>query len=143
MPGHSHFLYPVCRAGSTIPRTMSLAGNGRADPDMDDDAVIVRQNRNVNRSMEHWDRLSTSILKQGYWNRIGNLTRSFDSLPPDIEAMFNEIEERNPVRLNADQRLIYYAEFTRTALGSTTLHFRDVESLIARKNPEDQLPTKQ
>ena len=86
--------------------------------------------------MEHWDRLSTSILKQGYWNRIGNLTRSFDSLPPDIEAMFNEIEERNPVRLNADQRLIYYAEFTRTALGSTTLHFRDVESLIVRKNPE-------
>ena len=31
---------------------------------------------------------------------------------------------------------MYYAEFTRAALGATTLHFRDVEALITRKNPE-------
>ena len=31
---------------------------------------------------------------------------------------------------------MYYKEFTRTALGATTLHIRDVESLILRKIPE-------
>ena len=31
---------------------------------------------------------------------------------------------------------MYYTEFTRAALGSTTLHFRDVEALFKRKNPE-------
>ena len=108
-------------------------------PEKDNNAVRLRQHRTVNRSMEHWDRLATSVLKQGYWNRIGNLTRSFDSLPPDIETMFDEIEDRAPVKLNAEQRLMYYAEFTRAALGSTTLHFRDVEALIARKNPEIML----
>ncbi len=62
-----------------------------------------------------------------------SVTKSIDSLPLDIDGMFNEIEQRTPVRLNAEQRLMYYADFTCTALGSTTLHFRDVEALIARK----------
>jgi hypothetical protein len=87
-------------------------------------------------AVERWDRFSQSILKQGYWSRLGNLTKSLVSLPHDIEAIYNEIEERSPVRLNAGLRLMYYSEFTRAALGSTTLHFKDVEALIKRKNPE-------
>ena len=107
-----------------------------SDSDFENAALVVRRQKNAEFSVEKWDRLSTCMLKQGYWNRLGNLTKSLDSLPPDIGEMFAEIEERTPVRLNAEQRLMYYAEFTRTALGSTTLHFRDVEALIARKNPE-------
>jgi hypothetical protein len=103
----------------------------------DKGALAARLQRNANNgSVEHWERLATATLKQGYWNRLGNLTKSLDSLPLDIEEMFNEMEERNTVRLNAESRLMYYVEFTRTALGATTLHFRDVEALIVRKNPE-------
>jgi hypothetical protein len=109
---------------------LNMTADGHAD------SSDLRQHRNLNSSAEYWERLSTVLLKRGYWNRLGNLTKSLDSLPPDIEAMFNEIEERTQVRLNADSRLMYYLEFTRTALGSTTLHFRDVETLITRKNPE-------
>jgi hypothetical protein len=96
----------------------------------------VRLYRNAHSWMEKWDHFATSLLKQGYWNRLGNLTKRFDSLPFDIDETFNEIEERTSVKLNAEQRLTYFAEFTRAALGSTTLHFRDVEALITRKNPE-------
>ena len=96
----------------------------------------LQEHTDANISVERWDHLSMSILKQGYWNRLGNLTKSLDTLPLDIDAMFNEIEGRTAVRLNADQRLMYYAEFTRAALGSTPLHLREVEALIVRKNPE-------
>jgi hypothetical protein len=96
----------------------------------------LQEHTDANISVERWDHLSMSILKQGYWNRLGNLTKSLDTLPLDIDAMFNEIEGRTAVRLSSEQRLMYYAEFTRAALGSTTLHFREVEALIVRKNPE-------
>ena len=33
-------------------------------------------------------------------------------------------------------RLFYYQDFTRAALGSTTLHFRDVEKIIRRRNAD-------
>ncbi len=115
------------------------AANGIADSnitDLNNAAIAARQHTNANSSVEKWDHFATSILKQGYWNRLGNLTKPLDTLPLDIDEMFNEIEERTSVRLNEEQRLMYYAEFTRTALGSTTLHFRDVEALIVRKNPE-------
>jgi hypothetical protein len=59
-----------------------------------------------------------------------------DSLPLDIEAIYAELEEKCPIGLSADVRLMYYSEFTRRALGSTTLHFREVEVLIQKKNPE-------
>jgi hypothetical protein len=112
--------------------------NENSDSDLENNSssFIVRVQRNANSSVDKWDRMATSMLKQGYWNRLGNLTKSLDSLPLDIAEMFDEIEERTPIRLSTDVRLMYYAEFTRTALGSTTLHFRDVETLISRKNPE-------
>jgi hypothetical protein len=98
--------------------------------------LLKRRPTSQTNAVERWDRFSQSILKQGYWSRLGNLTKSLASLPFDIEVIYNEIEERSSVRLNAGQRLMYYTEFTRAALGSTTLHFRDVETLIKRKNPE-------
>ena len=113
--------------------------NGNAELNVTDtriNSIVVRQHIDANNAVKKWDHLSTTMLKQGYWNRLGNLTKPLDTLPLDIDEIFDEVEGRSAVRLNADQRLMYYAEFTRTALGSTTLHFRDVESLIVRKNPE-------
>jgi hypothetical protein len=113
--------------------------NGDADSivtDLSRNSFIVRQHVDMNSSVEKWDHLSAAMLKQGYWSRLGNLTKSLDTLPLDIDEMFDELEGRTTVRMNSEQRLMYYAEFTRAALGSTTLHFRDVEALIVRKNPE-------
>jgi hypothetical protein len=86
--------------------------------------------------VERWSILCQSVLKDNYWSRLGNLTKPMTSLPSDIESIFLDIEVRSSVRLNAETRLMYYAEFTRAALGSTTLHFKDVESLIQKRNPE-------
>jgi hypothetical protein len=36
---------------------------------------------------------------------------------------------------------MYYTDFTRAALGSTTLHYKDVEALIQRKHPEIMIST--
>eukprot|EP00291_Cryptomonas_curvata_P019088 CAMPEP_0172177164 /NCGR_PEP_ID=MMETSP1050-20130122/15269_1 /TAXON_ID=233186 /ORGANISM="Cryptomonas curvata, Strain CCAP979/52" /LENGTH=380 /DNA_ID=CAMNT_0012849623 /DNA_START=228 /DNA_END=1366 /DNA_ORIENTATION=- len=87
-------------------------------------------------TVQVWARFSSSILKRGYWNRLGNLAKSLTTLPDDITAIYDEIEARIPVKLNEDVRLMYYTEFTRLALGSTSCHFRDVETLIYKKNPE-------
>jgi hypothetical protein len=57
-------------------------------------------------------------------------------LPRDIEVIYADLEEKIPLRLSADVQLKYYAEFTRKALGGTTLHFGDVEAIIYRLNPE-------
>jgi hypothetical protein len=84
----------------------------------------------------NWGKLASSILKQGYWSRLGNLAKSLTTLPDDIVAIYDEIEARIPIKLNESVRLMYYTEFTRMALGSTSCHFRDVEALIHRKNPE-------
>ena len=87
-------------------------------------------------TVQQWGRFSSSALKQGYWSRLGNLAKSLTTLPEDIAAIYDEIEARIPIKLNEDMRLMYYAEFTRLALGSTSCHFRDVENLIHKKNPE-------
>jgi hypothetical protein len=86
--------------------------------------------------VERWGKFSTTIVKQGYWSRLGNLTKSLTSVPDDIASMYNAFEAKIPVKLNEELRLMYYTEFTRIALGSTTVHFRDVETLIHRKNPD-------
>jgi hypothetical protein len=87
-------------------------------------------------TVQQWGRFSSAVLKQGYWSRLGNLSRSLTTLPDDITAIYDEIEARTPIKLNEDVRLMYYSEFTRLALGSTSCHFRDVETLIHKKNPE-------
>jgi hypothetical protein len=86
--------------------------------------------------VKRWGEFSLAILKQGYWSRLGNLTKSLNQLPDDIASTYNEFEAKIPIRLNEEMRLMYYAEFTRIAFGSTTVHFREVEALIHRKNPE-------
>jgi hypothetical protein len=63
------------------------------------------------------------------------------SLPSEIELIYLENEERSSVRLNAETRLAYYVEFTRAALGSTTLHYKDVEAVILKRNPEIMIST--
>ena len=85
---------------------------------------------------EKWGHLSQSALKGNYWSRLGNLTKQMTSLPSEIEYLYLESEERSSVRLNAETRLSYYADFTRAALGSTTLHYNDVETVIQKRNPE-------
>jgi hypothetical protein len=95
----------------------------------------------VPKTAERWHRISQKTLKQGYWSRLGNLSKTMDSLPQDVEAIYQEFEGRTSVRLNAESRLMYYTDFTRAALGSTTLHYRDVEALIQRKNPEIMIST--
>jgi hypothetical protein len=72
--------------------------------------------------MEQFDHLATSILKQGYWNRLGNLRKSLDPLPPDIEEMYNEIKERAAIRLNAESRLMSCQAQSRRAGASRLSH---------------------
>jgi hypothetical protein len=88
------------------------------------------------RAVERWDHLAQCVLKNGYWSRLGNLTRYMNTLPGEVKAIYDELEERSPIKLNPDSQLMYYTEFTRSARGSTNLHFKDVEALIQRKNPE-------
>jgi hypothetical protein len=90
---------------------------------------------------EKWHHVSQETLKKGYWSRLGNLSKTMDSLPQDVEAIYVEFEGRSSVRLSAESRLMYYADFTRAALGATTLHYKDVEALIQRKNPEIMIGT--
>ncbi len=41
---------------------------------------------------ERWDRLTQSILKTCYWSRhgLGNLTKSMNTLPKDVGAIYDE-----------------------------------------------------
>jgi hypothetical protein len=133
------------RSGPAPDSNLSMASSVESEQTTTDVSVTlklssVRQLSQTN-AIENWDRFSQSILKKGYWGRLGNLTKSLTSLPYDIEAIYDEIEQRNAFRLNAKSRLMYYNEFTRAALGSTTLHFRDVEALITKKNPEIMMST--
>jgi hypothetical protein len=85
---------------------------------------------------DRWASISSSILKQDYWRHVGNLAKLLNTLPDDISSIYDEIELRSTVKLNHESRLMYYTEFTRIALGATAVHFKDVEALIHRKNPE-------
>ena len=96
----------------------------------------IEENVRQQNAVEQWGRFSFALLKQGYWSRLGNLTKVLSTLPQNVVVIFDEIELQSPIKLDAELRLSYYKEFTRTALGATTLHLRDVEALILRKNPE-------
>jgi hypothetical protein len=87
-------------------------------------------------ALERWGKISSSILKNDYWRHVGNLTKLLNTLPEDISRIYDEIESRSTFKLNKDSRLMYYTEFTRIALGATAVHFKEIESLIHRKNPE-------
>jgi hypothetical protein len=76
--------------------------------------------------VEQWGRISSAILKQGYWSRLENLARSLLHLPDEIASIYDEFEAKIPIKLNEEKRLMYYTEFTRaaSALGSTTVMLR-------------------
>ena len=88
---------------------------------------------------QKWEQLASSILKQGNWARLGHLAKSLHVLPEDIADIFNNLEKKSKIAIKAEMRLQYYQDFTRSALGATTLHFREVELLIRRRNPEIQI----
>ena len=88
-------------------------------------------------ALERWDRIALSILKHDHWRHVGNLAKLLkNTLPDDISKIYDDIESRTTVKLNRDSRSMYYTEFTRIALGATAVHFKEVELLIHRKNPE-------
>ena len=86
-----------------------------------------------------WEKIAGALLKKGNWARLGQLAKSLSTLPEDIAAIFEGIEKRSKVKMTSEVRLQYYQDFTRSALGSTTLHSRDVEILIRRRNPEIEI----
>jgi hypothetical protein len=87
------------------------------------------------RPYQHWERFASRVLKEGYWSRLGDLAKTLNALPVEIEAIFQRIEKNWPTGhfpINSETRLRFYKEFTRTALGSTVLRFNEVETLIQR-----------
>ena len=93
----------------------------------------------VGKSASKWSTLTSAILKKGNWARLGQLAKSLNSLPEDVAAIFDKLEKKSKVTMNSETRLLYYQDFTRSALGSTTLHSQEVELLIRRRNPEIEI----
>ena len=91
------------------------------------------------RHFQKWEKITSSLLKRGNWARLGQLAKSLNILPDDVSEIFNKIEKTTTITLNHDQRLLYYQDFTRSALGSTTLHSKEVEAIILKRNPEVQI----
>ena len=91
------------------------------------------------KSDSKWSTLTSAILKKGNWARLGQLAKSLNSLPDDVAAIFDKLDKKSKVSMNSETRLRYYQDFTRSALGSTTLHSREVELLIRRRNPEIEI----
>ena len=87
----------------------------------------------------NWERFASSLLKSGNWARLGQLAKSMNILPDDISGIFDKLEKNSTITLDHEKRLLYYQDFTRSALGSTTLHSREIEGLILRRNPEIQI----
>jgi hypothetical protein len=90
------------------------------------------------RHFERWGRISFSVLKKDYWARLGHLAK-LSVLPEDVARIFDDMEAKTKIVMKEDVKLQYYQDFTRSALGSTTLHFREVESLVRRRNPHIQI----
>jgi hypothetical protein len=87
------------------------------------------------RPHQNWERFAARSLRKGYWSRLGDLAKTLNELPEDIELIFQRIEKNWPsgnFSIDSNTRLQFYKEFTRTALGSTVLRFNEVETLIQR-----------
>jgi hypothetical protein len=92
--------------------------------------------------VERWGMISKSILKQENWSVLDNIGVALKTVPKEIAFIFDAVEERTPgIKIGPQQRLMFYLEFSRIALGSSTLHFRDVEAIIQRKAPELMVST--
>ena len=88
------------------------------------------------RQFKKWENFSGKLLKKENWGRLGQLAKAFTHLPEDVAAMFDKLEKKSKFVIEQQMRLFYYQDFTRAALGSTTLHFRDVEKIIRRRNAD-------
>jgi hypothetical protein len=75
---------------------------------------------------QRWENFSSSLLKRGYWSRLGDLARTLNTLPEDIRTIFVTMEQKHDIRLDEGTKLQYYKDFTRTALGATMLHVDEV-----------------
>jgi hypothetical protein len=87
------------------------------------------------RPHQHWERFASNALRKGYWSRLGDLAKTLNALPEEIEAIFQRIQKNWPsgqFPIDDETKLQFYKEFTRTALGSTVLRFNEVETLIQR-----------
>lgn len=84
--------------------------------------------------LQNWDNIVSRMLKHGYWSRLGDLAMNLNTVPPDIEAIFDRLQKKLSSNVDKDTRLQWYKEFIRTGLGSSVLRFAEVEALIKRMN---------
>ena len=64
------------------------------------------------------------------------MAKALTHLPDDVTAIFDRVEKKSKFTIEHELRLRYYQDFTKAAMGSTTLHFRDVEGIIRRRNAD-------
>ncbi len=83
-----------------------------------------------------WERVTSRLLKQKSWSRLGSLGVTLTSLPDDINQLFDNLQRQNGIAIDGETRLSYFKNFSRTALGADTLHFKKAEELLLRMNPD-------
>ena len=91
------------------------------------------------RQFQNWETLTARLLRTGYWSRLGDLAKSLNTLPDDIETIYNKLGKNMENQIESDKRLLFYKEFIRTALGSMVLRFAEVEALIVRLDLADHI----
>jgi hypothetical protein len=121
-------------------RANSLHGEMLDHVDDDREAKTHTLNAFVgSRQFKKWEQFASLVLKRGYWSRLGDLAKTLQSLPEDVEAIYIRVEKVAHVQLDPEVRLQYYKEFTRTALGSSVLRFSEVEVMVKRMGLADHL----
>ena len=78
------------------------------------------------KNLHKWEIISTRILKQGYWSRLGDLAKAIHSLPDDVSAMFQRLEKSASLTIEEELRFTYYKEFIRTALGASVVRLDEI-----------------
>ena len=91
------------------------------------------------RKYQNWESLTARLLRTGYWSRLGDLAKSLNALPEDIESIFNKLGKNMEHQIDSVLRLHIYKDFIRTALGSMVLRFGEVETLIERLKLADHI----
>ena len=86
-------------------------------------------------AFQKWEHFASSLLKRGYWSRLGDLARTLNTLPDDIITIFSNLEEKHQMKIDEATKLKYYKDFTRVALGATMLHIDEVSSARAPLSP--------
>ena len=74
----------------------------------------------------NWEKMTSLLLKRCSWSRLGDLAKALCKLPVDVAIIFENHERAMNVSLDEKERLTYYKEFMRSALGATVLRFDEV-----------------